>query len=144
MGALRRYADDHGGRFPFNGESGEECLTELYEGGYCTEIEVLRGKIVAPYKVESILKVGGKLGPESCGWHYVPGLRRDSDVGLALFWDKAGLGHNGERLLDGGRFVWFVNGVKEYIPGERWPTFLDDQELRRKREIHRRPETMTR
>lgn len=45
-----------------------------------------------------------------------------------MFWDKAGLGHNGERLPDGGHFVCLVTGLIDYVPGERWEEFLADQE----------------
>jgi hypothetical protein len=52
----------------------------------------------------------------------------DDDAGLALFWDKVGLGHNGERLSGGAHFVCFVHGSIEYIPGEEWQHFLDEQQ----------------
>ena len=74
------------------------------------------------------LEAGQLLSPETCGWHYVAGLRKDDNPRLALFWDKAGLGHNGERLSDGGHHVWFVSGISEHISGNRWEAFLAEQE----------------
>ena len=44
-----------------------------------------------------------------------------------LFWDKAGLGHNGERLPGGGHYVCFVRGAIEHVPGDRWNEFLAEQ-----------------
>jgi hypothetical protein len=55
-------------------------------------------------------------------------LRKDDDPRLALFWDKVGLGHNGERLPAGGHFVCRVNGEIEYVAGDRWSEFLTEQE----------------
>ena len=79
--------------------------------------------------VRARLEGGDLLTPETCGWHYVEGRRKDDNPRLALFWDKVGLGHFGERL-SGGHFVCFVSGPGsiEYISGERWDQFLAEQE----------------
>jgi hypothetical protein len=69
----------------------------------------------------------GSITPETCGWHYVEGLRSDDDPNLALFWDKAGLGHNGQRLSEGGHIVCFVRGNRKYISGAEWQQFLAKQ-----------------
>ncbi len=89
--------------------------------------EVPRGKTVPIEVVRTILERGGRLGPDTRGWHYVEGLRLDDDRRLALCWDKVGLGHNGQRLSGGGHTVLFVNFVPEYIPGSKWNAFLDEQ-----------------
>jgi hypothetical protein len=90
--------------------------------------EVLREKTVPYDIVKTILERGERLGPDTCGWHYVEGLRLDHDKRLALCWDKVGLGHNGQRLSDGGRSVLLVNLGYEYIPGPKWKEFLQEQE----------------
>jgi hypothetical protein len=48
---------------------------------------------------------------------------------LALFWDKAGLGHNGQRLRDGGHKVFFVRGMSSsrYVTAAEWPAFIEEQ-----------------
>lgn len=89
---------------------------------------LLRGKTVPGAAVRARLEAGQLLTPATCGWHYVEGLRKDDDSRLALFWDKAGLGHNGERLSGGGHAVWFVSTRFDYVPGERWEAFLAKQE----------------
>jgi hypothetical protein len=43
-----------------------------------------------------------------------------------LVWDKAGPGHFGERP-DGGHTVLFVGTCKDYVPGSRWESFLEEQ-----------------
>jgi len=48
---------------------------------------------------------------------------------LALFWDKEGLGHNGQRLSQGGHIVMFVSGFTEYIPATEWDKFLAEQKV---------------
>jgi hypothetical protein len=55
----------------------------------------LRGKTVPLNVTEEGLETG-KLGPDSCGWHYVEGLTDTDDPQIAILWDKVGLGHNGE------------------------------------------------
>ena len=55
------------------------------------------------------------------------GLRKDDDPRLALFWDKVGLGHNGEQLRDGGHWVCFVGSEIEHIPEAQWEAFLAEQ-----------------
>ena len=44
-----------------------------------------------------------------------------------MFWDKEGLGHNGEWLPDGGHIVMFVDGSHKHIPATQWQSFLDEQ-----------------
>jgi hypothetical protein len=124
--ALRQYADDHDGAFPLGGKTAEGSLGHLFPK--YADANLLRGKTVTPAVIERQLHSGDELIPESCGWHYVDGLRQGDDPGLALFWDKAGLGHNGERNPDGGHTVFFVNLRSEYIPGSEWTSFLDNQQ----------------
>jgi hypothetical protein len=126
MFALHQYAEVHGGAYPAGEASPEASLSMLYPK-YADE-EVLRGK-TAPYEVvKAILQRGGRLSPETCGWHYVEGLRLDDDPRLALCWDKVGLGHNGQRLPDGGRMVLLVNLGYEHVEGAKWEAFLQEQE----------------
>jgi hypothetical protein len=127
--ALYEYAGQHGGAFP-SGEATPEASMSLvhsldsygYEYAY-----VLRRRDVPEDVVREILKRGELLGPDTCGWNYVEGLRVDSNPRLALFWDKEGLGHNGERLSAGGHIVMFVGGISEYIPEAEWDSFLEEQ-----------------
>ena len=78
--------------------------------------------------MQATLDAGQLLTPRTCGWHYVEGLRNDDHPRLALLWDNAGLGHNGERLSGGGHYVCFVNGGIEHISSDRWEEFLAEQE----------------
>lgn len=123
---LREYADAHGGVFPAGETTPEASLSLLYPK--YADANVLRGKTVPLSNVEAALKRRGRLDPSTCGWHYVEGLNTRDDPGIALFWDKIGLGHNGQRLSDGGHSVVFIGGDTEHIPGDRWQTFLDEQE----------------
>jgi hypothetical protein len=127
MFALHQYAEEHGGAYPAGEATPEASLSLLYPK-HMPDPEVLRGKTVPYDIVKTILEQGGRLGPDTCGWHYVEGLRLDDDRRLAICWDKVGLGHNGQRLSDGGRFVLLVNMGYEYIPGPKWKEFLDEQE----------------
>jgi hypothetical protein len=125
MFALQQYADDHAGVYPSGEETPEASLSLLYPK-YANHA-VLQGKTVPLDTVKAILERGERLGPDTCGWHYVGGLKSNDDPQLALCWDKVGLGHNGERLSDGGRMVIFVGCRAAYIPGAEWQAFLEKQ-----------------
>jgi len=124
--ALENYAETHGGEFPTGEASPEASLSLLYKAGLA-DANLLRGKSVPESTVEEILTNGKLLGPESCGWHYVEGLRKGDDGRIAIFWDKAGLGHNGNLLADGGHIVWYLNFDHPHIPAAEWPKFLAEQ-----------------
>jgi hypothetical protein len=127
--ALETYAEDHHGAFPAGEATPEASLSLLYpkyldgEGG----VEILRGKTVPFEIVWEKLRRGERLTPDTCGWHYVEGLRRGDDGRLALAWDKVGLGHNGERMAGGGHMVIFVSGIRDHIHEAEWATFLCEQ-----------------
>lgn len=125
-GALNQYAEENHGKYPADEATPEASLSLLYRSNYI-DAYVLRGMTVPEKKVRAVLESGGLLGPDSCGWHYVPGLTLADDPGLALLWCKAALDHNGERTKDGGRQVVFLGRGIEWVSGEKWPSFLEEQ-----------------
>jgi hypothetical protein len=125
--ALERYADEHDGWFPRGEATPEASLSLLYQYEPLLVV-ILGGKAIPPAVAEKTLESGGLLTPETCDWHYVEGLRSDDDPNLALFWDKSGLGHFGQRLSDGGHVVFFIGFKREYISRDRWDQFLAEQE----------------
>jgi len=128
MIALLTYAENHDGWFPKGEASPEASLSLLYrEDPQAVDANLLRGKTVPESAVLARLEAGELLTPETCGWHYVEGLRKGDDPRLALFWDKVGLGHNGEQLRDGGHWVCFISFDIKHIPESRWESFLAEQ-----------------
>lgn len=125
MFALYQYAEEHGGAYPAGEVTPEASLSLLYPK-YANHA-VLQGKTVPLDVVQAVLAKGERLGPDTCGWHYVEGLRIDDNPKLARCWDKVGLGHNGERLSDGGHWVIFVKQGIDYVPGAKWQEFLEEQ-----------------
>lgn len=126
--ALRTYAESHDEHFPEGGETPEASLGLLYIWDpQWANPDLLRGKTVPEEFVRSRLDRGLPLTPETCGWHYVEGLTLEDAGSLGLFWDKAGLGHNGERLSDGGHIVTFVGGHSDYVSAKEWPAFIAQQ-----------------
>jgi hypothetical protein len=123
---LRNYADSHGGAYPAGEATPEASLSLLYP--QLADANLLRGKTVPLGLTQAALDKNGRLDPDTCGWHYVEGLTTADDGGLALFWDKVGLGHNGQRLSGGGHMVVFLNSRSEHIPEDRWQEFLDQQQ----------------
>lgn len=124
--ALEQYAQENDGKYPSGEASPEASLSLLYKSNYISAY-MLRGMTVPEKTVRTILEGGGLLGPDSCGWQYVPGLTRADNPGLALLWCKAALGHNGERSKHGGRQVVFIGRRIESISGKKWPGFLEEQ-----------------
>jgi hypothetical protein len=124
---LARYAADHDGWFPRGEATPEASLSLLYRQDPANAYN-LRGKSVPESVVLQRLARGDLLTPETCGWHYVEGLRVDDDPRLALFWDKAGLDHFSARLSNGGHWLIKVDGDIAYIPESDWTAFLQEQE----------------
>lgn len=119
--ALAIYADENDGWFPSGGDSPEASLSLLYGD---LNIYPLAGKTIAPEMAQRAIDEHGHLGPESCDWHYVEGLRDDDNPEIAIVWDKIGLGHNGDRLKSGGHEVLFVDRTSHLISGIEWEAFL--------------------
>lgn len=128
--ALLEYAESHGGRFPTGGGCPEASLSLLYREPYNPSAYVLSGKTKSTEAADAILKRGELLGPDTCDWHYVEGLTVYDDPRLALVWDKVGLGHNGERLSNGGHTILRVDHFRgeEVIPASEWSKFLEEQD----------------
>lgn len=128
------YAEAHDGQFPAGETTPEASLSLLHRYSSDFGARLLSGKTVATSVAEDVLARGELLDPDTCDWHYVPGLNVNDDSRLALFWDKPGLGHNGERLPGGGHIVWFVSGDRRHVTTAEWDDFLAEQEeLLRKR-----------
>jgi hypothetical protein len=95
------------------------------------DAKILRGKTFPEGPAAKLLASGKPLTPETCGWHYVDGLTMPQGSvwrNVAIFWDKVGLGHNSERLPDGGHTVCFMGGDSRVINQADWRRFLADQE----------------
>jgi hypothetical protein len=122
--ALFEYAQAHNGNFPA-GEATPEASISLVGAFHSHN---LAGKRLLAANTDAILTSGRLLDPNTCGWNYVEGLRKDDDYRLALFWDKEGLNHNGGRLSGGGHVVMFVSGISRHVPAFEWNGFLEEQE----------------
>jgi len=126
--ALRQYASTNGGWLPAGEKTPEASLSLIYGAVPWVNANVLRGKTVPEAAVQACLDRGERLTPETCGWHYVEGLREDDDANLAVCWDKIGLDHFGGSLPDGGHTVLYLSGSHGTIPAAEWSNFLDQQQ----------------
>jgi hypothetical protein len=124
--SLERFAGDHNGRYPDGESSAEASLSLLYRSGE-SDPYTLRGMTIPEKTTRTILEGGGLLSPETCGWHYTPGLTKADNPKLALLWCKEPLGHNGQRTKGGGRQVVFVGGMVEWVSETNWSNFLIEQ-----------------
>jgi len=127
--SLRMYADDNFGWLPHGQATAEASLSTLMKSDD-TVRNLLRGKHIQQKVVDQALRRDGVLGPESCGWHYVEGLREDDDPQTAVIWDKVtGLWHNGNRRSGSSIMheIIRLDGAMEFISRERWPEFVAEQ-----------------
>ena len=103
-------------------------------------VEWIRGKNIPRAIADTALIKDGVLGPESCGWHYIEGLREDDDPQIAALWDKVrGLGHNGQRRPGMAHEVSLLDGSHTGISEAEWPKFIADQKARLAEVIASRP-----
>jgi hypothetical protein len=139
--ALLEYAEKHDKAFP-SGEATPEASLSLIHTleGYSPCGYLLHHREVPEELVDAMLLQGRLLGPETCGWNYVEGLRSDSNPELALFWDKEGLTEMGMRLPEGGHWVTFVNGSLETISESQWADFMANQKKLLAEEMAKRRE----
>ena len=124
---LELFADANEGWFPHGMPTPEASLSLL-----CTNTEgtwwILRGKHVSQKTVDEALARDSLLGPDSCGWHYVEGLRTNDEPQIAVAWDKArGLNHGGRRMRGLEHEVILVDGSVLLISQEKWPAFVEEQ-----------------
>ncbi|NUQ62248.1 MAG: hypothetical protein HUU20_07155 [Pirellulales bacterium] len=126
--ALLNYAAAHEGAFPAGESTPEASLSLVYRWSReAIDAHTLAGKTGSTAATQSTLDRGELLGPDTCGWNYVEGLRLDSNPRLALFWDKDGLGHDSQRLPGGGHEVYFLSGEVVHIPESEWSKFRAEQ-----------------
>jgi len=125
--ALRNHATANNDWFPHGKRSPEASLSLLcddYEGN----LEWIRGKNIPRGLAQAAWETDHELGPDSCGWHYVEGLREGDDPGIAVVWDKAwGLGHNGQRIRGFGREIILLDGDHSGKLLKEWPAFAMEQ-----------------
>jgi hypothetical protein len=124
--SLDQYAEEHGGHFPTGEASPEASLSLLYRSNY-VDANTMRGMTISEKIVRRIFKGGGLLCPDTCGWHYTDGLTLADDQQIAILYCKQPLGHNGEKTMDRAREVAFVGGYIEPISGDKWQSFVQEQ-----------------
>ena len=101
MGALEEYAQNNRGHYPTGQASPEASLSLLYRSNYI-DANTLRGMTVPEITVSRILKSGGVLGPDTCGWQYIDGLTYADDnrewqsCTANRPWDTTGNGARGD------------------------------------------------
>jgi hypothetical protein len=126
---LQMYANDHGGWMPHGGSTPEGSLSFVCTNGdpYLVK-QFLRGKHLSETVVDTQLRRKGVLSPETCGWHYVEGLREGDSYELAMAWDKkTGLSHHGRYFADLQCEVVMLDGSAQQIQKKDWPAFCAKQ-----------------
>ncbi len=137
---LHEHAEkDSFGSFPFGATTPEGSFSLLAKDND-SMLAWVCGKNIPASKAREVWKQKGELTPESCGWHYVEGLRTNDDPQIAIAWDKIfGLGHNGQRIRGLAHEVILVNGERKGIAMKEWPKFALEQRERLAKVIASRP-----
>lgn len=124
---LRVYAGDHDGWLPHGENTPEASLALFAKTDTNSALGLLGGKNVPRQVVQTALTKNGSFGPNTCGWHYVEGLREDDDPQIAVAWDKVvGLSHNGQRRAGVEHEVVLLDGSTTLIGKREWPQFVAD------------------
>ena len=136
---LNMYSQDNNGWFPDSPYGPYAALAKLYPK--YSQGQELQGVAGDYMQVLFALQTGASLDGITT-WHYQPGFRIDDDPRIAIIWEKVpGLYSSGKFARDSGHSVLFVNAKSAYIPGEKWPQFLKEQELLRNRVLATRART---
>ena len=124
---LRFYAEAHNGWLPHGGTTPEASLGLLAKEDIDTALWVLGGKNV-PRAVVQVALTNWAFGPETCGWHYIEGLREGDDPEIMVAWDKVvGLWHNGDRRPGLMHEVVLLGGSTQLITKKKWPLLVAEQ-----------------
>jgi len=125
---LRMYAENHDGWLPYGRETPEASLALFAHDDIDSALWVLGGKNVPRVVVQAALTNAWVFGPDTCGWHYVEGLREDDDPQLMVAWDKTvGLNHNGMRTKGLEHEVVFLDGSAQYASSTKWRQLVADE-----------------
>jgi hypothetical protein len=127
--ALRIHAGSHDGWLPHGGTTPEASLGLLAKEDLNTALWVLPGKNLPRAAVHAALTNEAiAFGPESCGWHYVEGLREDDDPEIVVAWDKTvGLDHNGGRQMGLAHECVWLSGSTSFASTAEWEQLIGRQ-----------------
>ena len=121
------YAVEHDGWFPHGKETPEASLSLLLAADPIRK-HLLQGKNLPQNVIDEALARDGVLGPNSCGWHYVEGLREGDNPSLAVLWDRVtGLNHFGQWSKSLQCEVVMLDGSTMQMSVEYWPKFVEYQ-----------------
>ena len=127
VASLGSHATNHGGWFP-HGEQSPEASLAIVCRTDTNLLDVVRGKNIPLKLAQQVWSSTGALGPETCGWNYVEGLRSDDGKEVAMAWDKVfGLGHNGQRIRGLAHEVIMADGSLKGVAMKEWPKFAMEQ-----------------
>jgi hypothetical protein len=134
---LVKYAYDHDGWFPSEGDDAFRSLTNLFP--HYVYAEMLAGLSGNTRETENRVARGLGLTSAESSWVYQTGLRMHDSEEIALLWDRrGGIRGNGLRMRAGDHVVAFVSGEIMLIPREEWNTFTNRQAALRREAIAKR------
>jgi hypothetical protein len=129
--ALRTYALDHGGQFPYHTNGYGDALL-LLKAEQLAEPYCLTGPGYGTAAYIEAIASGRHLDEKRCGRVYVQGLSPTNNPPVVILFDKVAAppDHCGfpRRLWSGySRDVGFTDGSWHSVPVKRWPEFVQQQ-----------------
>jgi hypothetical protein len=136
--ALRDYADDHNGFFPYSDKGALNALQKLYPK--YAQANLLAGITGDQSNIKRRLDSGEPLDSSMTSWVYFQGLNMNDNQNLVILYES----HKG--ILPNGRrsskpiFTVLLNSPAsvEFIPDNEWDRFLSHQASLRKKVIESR------
>jgi hypothetical protein len=134
--ALRTYAFDNGGTFPYDTNGFGNALLQLIKAGALGDTNGLVSVryLTGPGDEGSVFKValksGGRVPEESCSRIYIQGLSETNNPNIAIIFDKQPTpgGDHGRRPWGPlRREVCMLDGTMQVIPEPRWKEFSKEQ-----------------
>lgn len=131
MSALLEYARSNDGWFPrSDGTNNTDALRQLVPT--FLDARELAGISGDDEAVEVRIRMGERIDESVSSLVYWPGFRRDDSQELAIIWDTtSGVNGIGHRSSFGSHAVGFVGGIYRQVSGEKWNSFLVEQQILR-------------
>ena len=130
-GALRLFANDHGGKFPVHTNGYGDALLLLAEDDSFF-FESLTGPSFSGEIIRKAKATGANVNEAECGRVYVQGLAEGMNPDIVLLFDKLPTPgdhcHGFSRLTRSfGREVLLLDGSHQLVSTAKWPTFATNQ-----------------
>lgn len=137
--ALRTFATDHEGRFPYHTNGFGDALLLLVKEDALQMGDTNTGEYTIRFITgpgddgrifKEALKTGGDVPEEKCSRVYVQGLKESSNGNIAILFDRKSIAGGDHFRRPWGplvREVCMLDGTMQTVPEEKWAAFSKEQ-----------------